>query len=110
MLVGKAVSAYSTPTPTPPPPLSWTGCQSVHLLVAIYTPVGPAVRRPIGANPGLDFNPDFCFFLSKAFSRTIFSILFRVSYHQIVGKKNSAEFDLKAFISEFIFRTNPGLS
>ena len=96
--------------PPPSPPLSWTGCQSVHLLVAIYTPVGPAVRRPIGANPGLDFNPDFCFFLSKAFSRTIFSILFRVSYHQIVGKKNSAEFDLKAFISEFIFRTNPGLS
>ena len=78
---------------TPPPPPTRTGCQSVHLLVAIYTPVGPVGRRPIGANPGLDFNANFFFFLSKAFSRTIFSILFRVFNHQIVNKKNSAEFD-----------------
>ena len=55
--------------------------------------LGPVVRRPIGANPGLDFIADFFFFLSKAFSRTIFSILFSVSNHQIVDKKNSAEFD-----------------
>ena len=75
----------------PPPPLDGMPVRpsaGSHL----YTS-GPAVRRPIGANPGLDLNPDFCFFLSKAFSRTIFSILFRVSYHQIVDKKNSAEFD-----------------
>ena len=49
---------------------------------------GPVVRRSISANPGLNFNPSLFFFLSKAFSRTIFSILFRVANHQIVDKKN----------------------
>ena len=49
---------------------------------------GPVVRRPISANPGLNFNPGLSFFLSKAFSRTIFSILFRVANHQTVNKKN----------------------
>ena len=49
---------------------------------------GPVVRRPIGANPGLNFNPGRFFFWSKAFSPTIFSILFRVANHQIVDKKN----------------------
>ena len=48
---------------------------------------GPVVRRPISANPGLNFNPGPLFFSSKAFSRTIFSILFRVANHQIVDKK-----------------------
>ena len=28
---------------------------------------GPVVRRPISANPGLNFNPGLFFFLSKAF-------------------------------------------
>ena len=32
--------------------------------------------------------PGFFFFLSKALSRIAFSILFRVSNHQIVGKEN----------------------
>ena len=36
----------------------------------------------------LNFNPGFFFFLSKALSWIIFSILFRVSNHQIVGKEN----------------------
>ena len=48
----------------------------------------PVVRTPISANPRLYFNPGFVFFLSIALSRKIFSILFRVSYHQIVGKEN----------------------
>ena len=48
----------------------------------------PVVRTPIIANPRLYFNPSFVFFLSKALSRKILSILFRVSYHQIVGKEN----------------------
>ena len=48
----------------------------------------PVVRRPISANPGLNFNPGLSFFSSKAFSRTILSILFRVANHQIVDKKN----------------------
>ena len=49
-------------------------------------------RRPISANPGLNFNPGLFFFSSKAFSRTIFSIIFRVANHQIVDKKNETEF------------------
>ena len=53
---------------------------------------GPVVRRPISTNPGLNFNLGFFFFCSKAFSRIIFSILFRASNHQIVGKKNKTEF------------------
>ena len=36
---------------------------------------------------GLHFNLGFFSFCSKAFSRIIFSILFRASNHQIVGKK-----------------------
>ena len=50
------------------------------------------VRRPISANPGSNFNPGLFFFSSKAFSRTIFSIIFRVANHQIVDKKNETEF------------------
>jgi len=50
--------------------------------------LGPVVGRLISANPGLNFNPGLFFFSSKAFSRTIFSILFRVANHQIVDKKN----------------------
>ena len=45
-------------------------------------------ERRVSANSGLKFNPGFLFFLSKALSRIIFSILFRVSNHQIVGKEN----------------------
>ena len=48
---------------------------------------GPVVRRTISANPGLNFNLGFSFFCSKALSRIIFSILFRVSNHQIGVKK-----------------------
>ena len=49
---------------------------------------GPVVGTPVSANPGLNFNPGFFIFLSKALSRIIFSFLFRVSNHQIVGKEN----------------------
>ena len=76
---------------------------SCHLLSQV-------VRRPIKANPGLNFNLGFFFFCSKAFSRIIFSILFRASNHQIVGKRIKLNLLLKSFLSEFKFRTNPGLS
>ena len=39
--------------------------------------LGPVVRRPISANPGLNFNLGFFVFCSKAFSRIIFSLLFK---------------------------------
>ena len=58
------------------------------------TNTGPVVRRPISANPWLNFNAGFFSFCSKAFSRIIFSILFRASNHQIVGKKNNFKLNL----------------
>ena len=57
--------------------------------------LGPVVRRLISANPGLNFNLGFFFFCSKAFSRIIFTILFRASNHQIVGKNSKTEFAFK---------------
>ena len=49
----------------------------------LQTPLqGPVVRSPISANPGLNFNP------GSAFPRVVFSVLFRVSYNQIVDEKN----------------------
>ena len=61
-------------------PVKWKLLKAIHL--------GPVVRTPVSTNPGLNFNPAFFFLLSKALFRIIFSILFRVSNHQIIGKKN----------------------
>ena len=61
--------------------------------------LGPVVGTAVSVNPGLNFNAGFFIFLSKALSWIIFSILFRVSNHQVVGKE-----------TEFKFCTNPGLS
>ena len=80
------------------------------LLRLELTVQGPVVRRPITANPGLNFNLGFFVFCSKTFSRIIFSILFRASNHQTVYRKNKTEFAFYPFISELKFRTNPGLS
>ena len=60
----------------------------MFLVIKHFKDMGPVVRTPVNANPGLNFNPGFFFFLSKALSRIIFSILFRVSNHQIAGKEN----------------------
>ena len=54
----------------------------------VMTALGPVVRTLVSANLGLNFNPGFFFFLSKALSWIIFYINFRVSNHQIVGKEN----------------------
>ena len=53
---------------------------------------GPVVRKPISANPGLNFSPGFYFFCSKFFLRVIFSIPLRLSNHQIVDKNDKTEF------------------
>ena len=58
------------------------------LLPIAFNVLGPVVRTPVSANPGLNFNPGFFIFLSKALSLIIFSFLFRVSNYQIVGKEN----------------------
>ena len=65
---------------------------------------GRVVQRPVSANPGLNFNPGFFFFSSKAFSRKIFSILFRVFNHQIVEKriKLNLHFKLSYLNSNFV--------
>ena len=52
----------------------------------VFIQLGPVVRTPV--SEGLNFNPGFVFFLSKALPRIIFSILFGVSNHQILGTKN----------------------
>ena len=49
---------------------------------------GPVVRRPISAQPGVKFNPGFFFLCSEAFSRIIFSVIFKASNHQLVDQKN----------------------
>ena len=49
---------------------------------------GPIVRTPVSANPGLNFNLGFFFLVCKEFFRIVFSILFRLSNHQIVDKEN----------------------
>ena len=64
------------------------GLYSQASLIIRLTALGPVVRTLVSANPGLNFNPRFLIFLSKALSRIIFSFLFRVSNHQIVGKEN----------------------
>ena len=46
----------------------------VRLSFGFVTYQGPVVRTPVSANPGLNFNPGFFFFLSKALSQIIFSI------------------------------------
>ena len=50
--------------------------------------LGPVVRTLGSVNQGLNFNPGFFFFLSKAPSRIVFSILLRVSNHSIADKEN----------------------
>ena len=60
----------------------------IFSLPLVFTFLGPVVRTPVSANLGLNFNPSFFFLLSKALSRIFFSILFRVSNHQIVFKEN----------------------
>ena len=61
----------------------WFFCFFYKGKTAFFEKRGSAVRNtPVGrgtitANPGLNFNSSFFFFYSKAFSRIIFSIIFR---------------------------------
>ena len=71
---------------------------------------GPVVRRPISANPGLNFSPDFFLSLLKSLSRDKISVfLFRTSNNQIANKKIWTEFSFIAFRREIKFHTNPVL-
>ena len=75
-----------------------------------YGNQGPVVRRPISANPGLNFNLRFFIPSLKSLFGKIFSVLFKASSSHTLNKKNSTEFSCKAFRSEIGFHTNPGLS
>ena len=55
----------------------------VRLSFGFVTYQGPVVRTPVSANPGLNFNPGFFFFLSKALSRIISSIFLAYDYPNI---------------------------
>ena len=55
--------------------------------------LGPVVRRPISANPGL--TQVSISFVQKHFFRIILSILFTASNHQIVDQKDKTEFAFK---------------
>ena len=48
---------------------------------------GPAVRRPVSAQPGVKFNSGFFSLSSKAFFQITFSVIFRASNHQLVDEK-----------------------
>ena len=54
---------------------------------------GASCSKARNVNPGLNFNPTFFFFCSKAFSRIILPIHFIASNHQIEDKKNETEFE-----------------
>ena len=56
---------------------------------------GPLVRRLISTNLGLNSNPFFFIPLFKSFFQNIFTILWLVSKHQIVDKRNGTKFFLK---------------
>ena len=72
---------------------------------------GPVVRRPISANPGLKFSPNFFISLLKSLFREKFPYSFsRTSNNQIVSKKIWTEFSFIAFRREIKFHTNPVLS
>ena len=69
--------------------IKMTGMNKITRISWVTTmTVGPVVRTPVSTNSRLNFNLGFFFLLSKALCQIIFSLLFTVSYHQIVGKEN----------------------
>ena len=48
--------------------------------------LGPVVRTPFSANPGLNFNPGYFFFLSKALSRISFSTVLKYPIIKLQAK------------------------
>ena len=79
LLENSAIQTKTSRPSSPRPPTPF---------ISELTQQGRVVRRPVSANPGLNFNLGLFFFSLKAFSRKIFSTLFRVFNHQIVHKKN----------------------
>ena len=70
---------------------------------------GPVVRRPISANPGLNFNLRFFIPSLKSLFGKIFSVLFKASSSHTLNKKNSTE-DLKSDFTLTLGYLNPALN
>ena len=71
--------------------------ESIHSLKVyfsqeIFTELGPVVRRPISANPRLNFDLGFFITLLKCLFGIISCFLMRPSNSHILDKKNSTEF------------------
>ena len=71
-----------------------TPCYLVLLCVILFSLCSPVFSRAqlfesrLALNPGLNLTQVFFLLCSKAFSRIIFSAIFRASNHQLVDKKN----------------------
>ena len=67
-----------------PLPLLFCACHTGRIvrIVIIILPRAQLFEGRLALNPG------FFFWRSKAFSRVIFSVVFRASNHQLVDKKN----------------------
>ena len=63
----------------------------VYLSQEIFTELGP-VRRPISANPRLNFDLGFFIPLFKCHFKMISCVLIRASNSHILDKNNSTEF------------------
>ena len=61
-------------------------CRDVNDITSLKA-LGPADQRPISANSGLNFNAGFFFFCSKAFSWMNFSLVCKVSKHNLIVDK-----------------------
>ena len=72
----------SLATPSPCPPFSHFGIP----LQDNNCGQRPEHQGPVVRKPGLSLNPGFFFSCSKAFSRIIFSAIFRASNHQLVDR------------------------
>ena len=68
--------------------LAATDCALIEVKLSTDIVVlGPVVRTPLSANPGLNFNPGLFFFLSKALTRIIFSIFLAYPIIKLQAKR-----------------------
>ena len=72
-------------------------------------------KGPLALNPGLNLTRVFFFLCSKAFSRIIFSEIFRTSNHQLVSKRIKSKMlfklsNLNSYLALTLGYLNPALN